>query len=302
MGPYSNSRLSAFENCPKLFEFRYVLNVKTETESIESFVGKRVHEVLERLYHHVGRHGKPPSLRQMLDRFHKDWRLHWHDAVGIARPEFTLEYYQELGERCLENYYRSHYPFDAGETIAIEEVLQFQLDSAGRYPARGIVDRIVRTGSGAYEIHDYKTGSYLPPQKRLDSDRQLALYQIGLQQQRDDVESVELVWHYLAHNRTCRSRRTPEALDRLRAETISLIDRVEATSVYPAKPGPLCRWCEYRQMCPEALLPAPIEEPPPQESWTAPPVERLPAAAAPKPLSKRAEPPIPPGGEQLQLF
>ena len=306
MGPYSNSKLSAFENCPKQFEFRYILKVPTETESVEAFVGRRAHEVLERLYHHVARHRKPPSLGQVLDRFHKDWRFHWHDSVEIVREEWTLEHYQELGERCLENYYRAYYPFDRGETIAIEEMLQLRLDPDGRYLARGVVDRIVRSGPGAYEIHDYKTGNYLPPQKRLDSDRQLALYQIGLEQLYDDVDSVDLVWHYLAHNRTLRSRREPEDLDRLKAKTIALIDRIEATSSYEAKPGPLCRWCEYRGMCPEARLPKPLEEPPPPEDWLAPPPERLPAAAAREPLP-RAERPIRPrsirpGGEQLQLL
>ncbi len=47
---YSHSRLSTFEDCPKRFEYRYVLKIPTETEGIEAFVGKRVHEILERLY------------------------------------------------------------------------------------------------------------------------------------------------------------------------------------------------------------------------------------------------------------
>ena len=46
---YSHSRLATFEDCPKRFEYRYVLKIPTDTEGIEAFVGKRVHEVLERL-------------------------------------------------------------------------------------------------------------------------------------------------------------------------------------------------------------------------------------------------------------
>ena len=52
---YSHSRLASFENCPKQFEFRYIQKIPSETESIEAFVGKRVHEVLERLYEFVDR-------------------------------------------------------------------------------------------------------------------------------------------------------------------------------------------------------------------------------------------------------
>ena len=65
---YSHSRLSSFENCPKKFEFRYILNVEAETEGIEAFVGKRVHEILERLYLFV-EDGKVPSLEKVIARY-----------------------------------------------------------------------------------------------------------------------------------------------------------------------------------------------------------------------------------------
>jgi putative RecB family exonuclease len=247
---YSHSRLSSFENCPRQFAYRYVENIETQREGIEAFVGKRVHEILERLYHHVARHGKPPSLAQVQARFRSDWLAAWHDQVEIVRKENDIAHYQQLGERCLDNYYRRNYPFDGEETVGIEHRVQFNLDPAGRYKLRGVIDRVVRSGPGRYEIHDYKTGGYLPPKKRIDSDRQLALYQIGLSQSYEDAREFELVWHYLAHNRTLRSSRTAEQLDALRGETIALIDRIESTTEYPPRTSALCRWCEFRQICP----------------------------------------------------
>ena len=104
----SHSRLSSYENCPRQFRYRYIEKIETQREGVEAFVGKRVHEILERLYHHLARHGKPPSLAQALDRLDKDWPLHWHDEVHIVRPEADVAYHQELGVRCLENYYRGH--------------------------------------------------------------------------------------------------------------------------------------------------------------------------------------------------
>jgi len=246
---YSHSRLSSFENCPRQFAYRYVEKIETRRESIEAFTGKRVHEILERLYHHVGRHQKPPSLAQVQSRFRSDWVATWHDEVGIVRKEFDVAHYQQLGARCLENYYRRYYPFDGEETVGIETRVQFSLDPAGRYKIRGVADRVVRSGPGRYEIHDYKTGGYLPPQKRIDSDRQLALYQIGLSQAYEDAREFELVWHYLAHNKTLRSRRTPEQLDALRSETVALIDQIESATEYPVRTSPLCSWCEFRDIC-----------------------------------------------------
>src|SRR3989304_2392562 len=47
------------------------------------------------------------------------------------------------------------------------------------------------------EIHDYKASGTLPSQDKLDNDRQLALYQIGLKEKFKDVKDVRLIWHYL---------------------------------------------------------------------------------------------------------
>ncbi len=246
---YSHSRLSTFETCARRFKYRYLDKLEVETEGIEAFVGRRVHEILERLYHHVARHKRPPSLAQVLDRFRKDWSLHYHDQIRIVRTERPMQHYYSIGTRCLEGYYRMHYPFDEGETIAIEGPLHGQLDAEGRYKWFGIADRIVRKGRGHYEIHDYKTSGYLPPRRRFETDRQLALYQIGLEQNYPDVEEVELVWHFLSHNKTIRSRRTPEQIDQLKADVISLIDQVEAEEEFPPTPSPLCGWCDYNQIC-----------------------------------------------------
>lgn len=215
-------------------------------------MGKRVHEILERLYHHVARNAKPPSLAQVLERYKQDWERSWHAKIQIVRKENSPAYYSERGARCLENYYRGHYPFTSGETIALEERLRLRLDTDGRYKMLGIVDRIVRTGDGAFEIHDFKTSANLPQQRSIDRDRQLALYQIGLEQTYPDVKEVELVWHYLIHNKTLRSRRSPEALVELRRATMAVIDAIEAESEFRARPGPLCRWCDYASICPEA--------------------------------------------------
>ncbi len=252
MTEYSHSRLSSYENCPRKFKYRYVDQIKVDTEGVEAFMGKRVHEILERLYHHVARNGRPPSLAQVLERYRKDWSQSWHEKVQIVRKENPPEYYLERGARGLENYYRAWYPFTSGETVALEERLRLKLDGDGRYKMLGIVDRIVRRSDGVFEIHDYKTSASLPQQRQIDQDRQLALYQIGLEQTYPDVQQVELVWHYLIFNKTLRSRRSPETLESLRKATIQLIEAIEAEREFPARPGPLCRWCDYAGICPEA--------------------------------------------------
>jgi len=251
---YSHSRLSSFENCPKQFQLRYVLKLPSGTESIEAFVGKRVHEVLERLYLVAQEARGLPSIEKVVRRFQLLWDEHYDPArVSIARHENDASFYRETGERCLRNHYRRHYPFDADETVGVEQRVTFPLDDDGRYRMQGVIDRVARARDGALEIHDYKTGARVPHQRSLDQDRQLALYEIGLRRRHADAETVRLVWHYLQAGVTRVSTRTPEQLDALRSRTIGLIDRIEDEVAFAPKPGPLCSWCEFRSLCPAVV-------------------------------------------------
>jgi len=265
---YSHSRLATFEDCPKRFEYRYVLKIPTDTDGIEAFVGKRVHEVLERLYLAVGR-GLMPSLPRVVARYHQMFDDSFDPArIRIVREGTPVSFYRDLGEQCLTDYYRRHYPFDDGETLGIEQHVSFSLDGDGKYKLQGIIDRIVRARDGAIEIHDYKTGRRLPNQEQLDSDRQLALYQIGISQHYPG-QRIRLVWHYLQQNRSPTSTRTPEQLETLRVDTMKLIDRIRTEFEYKPKRSGLCDWCEYNDRCPiypknrQASRPAPVTSAPP---------------------------------------
>jgi putative RecB family exonuclease len=260
---YSHSRLSAFERCPRKFQYRYLWKIPAEGESIEGFVGKRVHEVLERLHRAAESHGVP-SLPKVLWRFQQMF-AEAYDAnlVRIAREGTPLDHYRALGEQCLANYYREHYPFDRDETLALEERVSFQLDasfaqraegerspSGGRYPVQGFIDRIALARDGAIEIQDYKTSARVPSQADVDEDRQLALYQIGVGERFGADRPVRLVWRYLRQRRTLVSTRTPEQLRELAAQTRSLIDAIRSETRFEPRPSALCRWCEYREGCP----------------------------------------------------
>jgi putative RecB family exonuclease len=293
---YSHSRLSSFENCPRQFHFRYVERRPVDTESIEAFLGKRVHEVLERLNRFVGR-GLVPSLARVLERFRAEWQRHFDaERVRIVRAEWPVPAWREMGERCLSNHYRRHYPFDRDETLGIEEHVAFSLDPADRYRMQGFVDRVARGSDGALEIHDYKTGRWIPPQDALDADRQLALYQMGLESRYGGGQPVRLVWHYLLRDQVRVSTRTPEQLDALRADTMGLIDRIESEREYAPQPSALCTWCEFNDVCPAARRTRRESDAALATSRAEIPKPRLtrPAGAAPAP-------PAPPLG-QLALF
>lgn len=185
-----------------------------------------------------------------MNDYHGQWGQHWHDQVKIVKQDRSVEYYKEVGERCLVNYYQTHAPFNHGQILGLEYQVSASLDPHGYYKIQGYIDRLVSVGSGRYEIHDYKTSGRLPRQGDLDADRQLALYQLAVEGMWPDAKEVELVWHYLAFGKELRSRRTPNALERLKSATIAVIDRIEAdTELKPIKSN-LCHWCTYQNICP----------------------------------------------------
>jgi putative RecB family exonuclease len=246
---YSHSRLATFEDCPKRFEYRYVLKIPTDSEGIEAFVGKRVHEVLERLYKAAQRN-QVPSLEKVIYRYNKLFEESYDaDRVRTVREGTPLKFYIEVGERCLTAYYRRHYPFDGDETLGLEQRVTFALDEKREYRFQGFIDRLVRARDGAIEIHDYKTSRRAATQKQVNEDRQLALYQIGLADRFPD-QPMRLVWHYLQHDRKLTSTRTPEQLRYLSEDTMSVVDRIRTETEFKPRRSALCDWCEYNDRCP----------------------------------------------------
>lgn len=251
MTVYSNTRLSAFQTCPRQYRFAYVEGIKRDTEGIEIFMGKRVHEVLEKLYKDI-KLNKSNDLETLLGLYDKLWNENWHDAVRINNVDYTSRNYYDKGADCIKGYYALYHPFNHGIVMGIEETLRGYLDQDRKYEISGVVDRIDQRTGGIFEIHDYKTSNSLPTQQEADVDRQLALYQILLKQRWPDIENIELVWHYLGFNREIRSFRTEEQLEQTVAGTIQLIDQIEAAAItgeYPATESTLCGWCVYQDVC-----------------------------------------------------
>lgn len=250
---YSHSRLSAFENCPRKFAFRYIEKPPIEEgQSIEAFMGSAVHDILEALYKAVQME-RTPRWEEIRDLYEDYWEKNHNDGILIVRKEFTAQDYRNVGRRCLQDYFVKHYPFRDSRILGLEERITVDLDGSGQYRLQGFIDRLAERDDGTIEIHDYKTSRRLPSQERVDSERQLALYQLGIEKRWDKVRSVRLIWHYLCFRRAMTSVRTRESLETLKTDTMRVIDDVEHAMVkeeFPARESALCDWCDYQPICP----------------------------------------------------
>ncbi len=260
---YSNSRIDSFEQCPRKYKFRYVDNIRTETEGVEAFVGKRVHETLEKLYKDL-KLSKMNTLEDLLQYYESEWERTWHSKVNVVRANITPGHYFGLGKQCITDYYKRFHPFNQGKTLGLEERIEMKLaDGDKTYSIQGYIDRLSwDSATETYEIHDYKTGNSVPTQADADRDRQLALYQLGIMQRWPDAKNFKLIWHYLASDIDIVSTRTQSDLASLEKEIISRIRQIEEESKigrWEVKVSRLCDWCEYKPICPAWKHPVAME-------------------------------------------
>lgn len=250
---YSHSRLKTYENCPRKFAFQYIEKPDIESrDSVEAFMGTVVHNSLEHLYQMVMME-RVPKWEEIRDFYEDYWEKNWKDNILIVNKSLTGNDFRNVGRRCLQDYFVAHFPFAEGRVLGLEERILVDLDGTGEYKLQGFIDRLQLADDGVTEIHDYKTSRRLPSQEEIDRERQLALYQIGIEERWPDTTGVRLVWHYMRSNRKLVSMRSRDSLDELRKETIALIDQIgHATERddFPPHETMLCDWCEYYDLCP----------------------------------------------------
>ncbi|MEK6963923.1 MAG: PD-(D/E)XK nuclease family protein [Nanoarchaeota archaeon] len=261
MANYSHSKLGTFEQCKYKYKLQYLDKVKVEVpDTIENFMGKRVHEALEKLYRDL-QHEKRISKEELLSFFLENWDKNW-DGKAINNTEYNADNFKDMGKRFVAEYYSHYTPFDQWRTLGIETEDYLKLNG-GQYSIR--IDRLSCDTEGNYYVCDYKTNKKLKAQEELDEDRQLAMYSLWVKQRFKDAKKVKLVWYFLAFDKEMISERSEEQLLLLKESTERLIHEIENCVEFPTNVNPLCNWCVYKNMCPAWKHEIALEKKTPEE-------------------------------------
>ena len=70
---FSHSRLAAFENCPRQYQYRYIDRLPRLGPGIEAFMGICVHAALEYLYSEIYAGRPVPDRDSVLSFFLQKW-------------------------------------------------------------------------------------------------------------------------------------------------------------------------------------------------------------------------------------
>lgn len=168
---YSHTRLSSFDKCRHSYTSRYILkDYPFRQTSVEAFVGKIVHTVIEDL--HKG--FVQPLKIAAWTKFGELWAEKYRPDLAVDVRGYGAQWWQDHGLRCLSNYLKSGQTPSDCDVIAIEKKYQAQLTLEPATEIVGILDRLI-LGPEGYEIHDFKTGKK-PARKWFERDNQLPLY------------------------------------------------------------------------------------------------------------------------------
>ena len=242
---YSHSRLSQYENCPFAYNLHYNEGYRSPYETIEAFLGSRVHEILEKLYRDL-EDGKMNSLEDLLEYYEAMWDFKWHESI-VNSSRYDDWTHHDDGIQCITDYYNRFYPFDQIAIAGLETDELLELPDGNTWSVR--IDKFGFRGDTFY-VCDYKTGNRMKSQDDADCDRQLAMYARWVREKYGRDKKVKLIWHMLKFDKDVESTRTNMELDRTVDNVVREIEEIESCKEWPTRESPLCNWCVYRHMCP----------------------------------------------------
>ncbi len=245
MTRYSNTRLSLFENCKFAYNLHYNEGYDSPYETIESFLGSRVHETLEKLYTDL-QNDKMDTLEELIQFYNEQWDEKWHDGI-VNTSRYDDFAHHDDGIICISQYYDRFYPFDQLCIAGLETDDELKLPDGNTWSIR--IDKFAFK-NGLFYVCDYKTGSRMKTQYDADTDRQLAMYAAWVKERYGRDKPVKLVWHMLKFDKDVESERNNMELTRQIDSVVNEIHEIETCTEWPPQPSALCNWCVYRHKCP----------------------------------------------------
>jgi DNA helicase-2/ATP-dependent DNA helicase PcrA len=255
---FSFTQFSAFSNCPYQYKFAHILKIPTKGKPSFSF-GKTMHSTLQKMFDTVNKRcaysqadlfgngassGRPDGncigWEEILEIYKNSWEDDWFPNKK------NKEEYWEKGRKILKEFYEKHKD-NWPNAVFLEKKFNFLLEVDGeKCGIKGSMDRVDETEDARIKIVDYKTGK--PKEKHTFEDKQqLFLYQLAAGQLfRKEVHS--LAFYYLEDNSEYEFAGSEKDLEKTEQRFRDIIREIKKGE-FPAKPSPLCGYCDFRDIC-----------------------------------------------------
>lgn len=233
----SYSQIDTYDNCPLQYKYKYILRIPTMPSHALSF-GNSIHDTL-RDFHTKIMFGEKISKENLIAIYQKNWQPLGYMDEDHRKARF------EKGKELLEKYYDKNIDLKLKHK-ALEKPFNIRIDGIRFY---GRIDRIDEINNNSVEIIDYKTGT-AKTQKDVDKDKQVALYAIAAKEALG-FEPTKLTLYFLEADEKITTTRTDEDLLKVKEEIKESLENIKKGD-FTAKPGMICNWCDYKDICPFA--------------------------------------------------
>ncbi len=256
---FSHTQLTAFKNCPYQYYFAHILKVPTRGKYVFSF-GQAMHLTLQKLFELIiekkglgqgdlfrpkedkSKNGKIQiSLDEIYDLYEKSWVDDWYENKK------EKEDYRKKGKEILKEFYNKH-KNNWPDVLSLEQGVNLKI---GGYRIFGKIDRVDNHEDGV-QIVDYKTGKPKEQDKiGIDDKEQLLIYQLASEQALDK-KVKNLQFYYLDNNSEVNFLGTDKELREMEEKILDRIHGIEEaakTGEFTPKPGPLCAFCDFKDIC-----------------------------------------------------
>jgi putative RecB family exonuclease len=245
----SPSKVTSFKDCALAFRFS-VIDRLPEPPSPHAAKGTLVHRALELLMWEEEPAGRTRAAAEDKLLRAVPEVLDGPEYCGLSLGEEDREAFVADARALIDNYFRLEDPTSV--TVAGTE-LRMTVEVGG-LRLSGIVDRLDVGADGELTVTDYKTGR--APSANYEQSRLGGVHFYSLLCERILGRRPARV--QLLHLRepiaicTSPSEQSTRAVERLTSAVWTAVERACEREDFRPRPGPLCGYCAYRELCPAA--------------------------------------------------
>ena len=232
---FSPSKLNVFDECQKKFLYKYVhylpedYNDGLSQDALQ--YGSYIHKILEDGV-------EAESIEELKEH-----------AIRL-RPRYQFEGREEDTLKCIKNFFR----FNNQLTESVSTEMKFKVEVLPDLEVNGIIDRVVKGGTGKYLVIDYKTSKREKTKRELYNDPQLMIYTAAIAQMYGcPISDVTVAHYYPLTGNLVSVRYMPSHV----ASFLKKVDqkkwaiRKKKAEDFKPRLNQFCDWCGYKQLCPK---------------------------------------------------
>ena len=241
----SPSKLTAFKDCPKAFQFSNVDRLP-EASSRHLVLGTLVHRALEFVYEEMRGLRKSAAFACLYSAWVQIWEDPDYQALELD-TNGVLQFYADA-ENLLANALKLEDP-DSVDVRSTEQMLEAVVDGV---LLRGKIDRLDNLPGGGFGVVDYKTGRV--PSQTSEREKMLGVHFYAFLCEQVFGRLPEWIrLDYLADPVSVTCIPTEQSVRGLRNRAGAVWAAIEAACAnddFRPRQSRLCSWCSYQAICP----------------------------------------------------